>query len=262
MSYFYETDLTTIHNGDCIKVMNGMYLDEQFVDLVITSPPYNNSRQSGSMKNHEVRYDIHMDNMTNEEYSLWLRKIFNCYDKVLNKNGCVTFNISYGSENTEAMFLAISQIITYTKFTIADVIIWKKKSALPNNVSPNKTTRITEFIFVLCRKEEFKTFNTNKKVESVSKTGQKIYENVFNFINAKNNDESNDLNKATFSSDLVHSLLDRYYVGGIVLDNFSGTATTSFACQERNIKSIGIELSTKQCEYSVNRLRNTQTRLF
>lgn len=42
------------------------------------------------------------------------------------------------------MWLTIADILRNTNFTIADSIIWKKKSALPNNVSPNKLTRITE----------------------------------------------------------------------------------------------------------------------
>ena len=50
----------------------------------------------------------------------------------------------------------------------------------------------------------------NKDVDSVSKKGQTIYTNVFNFIEAPNNDGSCDLNKATFSSQLVRKLLLMY----------------------------------------------------
>ena len=73
----------------------------------------------------------------------------------------------------------LAELIQKTEFTIADHIIWKKKSAFPNNCSPNKLTRITENVFVICKKEDFRTFNMNKKVVSVRKTGQKMYENIF-----------------------------------------------------------------------------------
>lgn len=46
------------------------------------------------------------------------------------------------------MFLALNRIIQ-TGFTIADVITCKKKSALPDNKSPNKDTRICEFVYVI-----------------------------------------------------------------------------------------------------------------
>lgn len=86
----------------------------------------------------------------------------------------------------------------------------EKRSALPNNVG-NKLTRITEFVFVICRKDEYKTFNINKKVKSVRQdTGQKYYENMYNFIEAPNNDGACKLNKATYSSELCLQLLEMY----------------------------------------------------
>ena len=39
-----------------------------------------------------------------------------------------------------------------------------------------------EPVFVICRKNEYKTYNANKQVKSISSTGQKYYENVYNFI--------------------------------------------------------------------------------
>ena len=139
-------------------------------------------------------------------------------------------------------------------------IIWKKKSALPNNVSHNKLTRITEFVFVICRKDEFKTFRANKKVTKESKTGQKYYENIFNFIEAPNNDGANSLNKATYSSDLCLQLLNIYAnENTIVYDPFMGTGTTGIACEkfcrEKTMVCIGSELSDKQVEFSKNRLK-------
>ena len=134
---------------------------------------------------------------------------------------------------------------------IADTIVWKKKSALPNNVSPNKLTRIREFVFVLCRTKEYKTFNTNKKVKTVGKTGQLFYENVFNFIEAKNNDGSNPYNKATFSTDLVKQLLEMYSKNqtDIILDPFMGIGTTALGCIETGRNYIGFEISENQCNY-------------
>ena len=143
---------------------------------------------------------------------------------------------------------------------IADTIIWKKKSALPNNVSHNKLTRITEFVFVICRKDEFKTFNANKKVTKESATGQKYYENVFNFIEAPNNDGSCNVNKATYSSELCEKLLNIYATEkSIVYDPFMGTGTTAIACVKFNgmknsMVCVGSEISAKQVEYSKERL--------
>lgn len=86
----------------------------------------------------EGRYDVHLDTMTQNEYCDWCIDLFNQFDKVLNENGVILWNVSYGSDgtvNTESIgliWLAIADIIRNTSFTVADRIIWKKNSALPN----------------------------------------------------------------------------------------------------------------------------------
>lgn len=245
-----------LRNEDCFDTMKAM---KKRVDIILTSPPYNNSRTSGSMENHEVRYDIYLENKTNDEYIDWSIDLFNEYNRVLQKNGVILYNLSYGNENPNVIWLLLSRILTDTPFMIADVITWKKKSALPNNVSHNKLTRITEFVFVICRKSEYKTFKMNKKVKSVSKTGQKYYENIFNFVEASNNDGSNPYNKATFSTDFVLQLLDIYAVkGSVVYDSFMGTGTTAVACVRRGLTCIGSELSQDQCNYAQKRVDEEQ----
>jgi DNA modification methylase len=250
---FYATKKSKLYNGDCMEIMRQLIAKKIKIDKVITSPPYNIIRPNSIDRG----YDLYKDGMSNDEYINWIIEVFNCYAELLNENGCIIWNMSYGTENTTAMNLCIAEIIKNTNFTLADILIWKKKSATPNNVSKNKMTRICEFVYVFCRKNEFNTFTSNKKIIGYREdTNQAIYENVFNFFEAQNNDRSTDINKATFSSEFVNELIDRYVLPtDIVLDNFSGTGTTMFACESRNRKGIYIELSEKQCEYSVNRLK-------
>ena len=256
--------LQRIFNENCIDTMNKMLEFDQKIDLILTSPPYNTGRPSNSERsrnNNEGRYDIHLDNMTQSEYCDWCVSLFNQFDKVLNQNGVILWNVSYGSDatvNTESIgliWLSIADIIRNTPFTVADRIIWKKKSALPNNVSKNKLTRIVEDVFVFCRKEEYKTFNCNKTVSSVGKNGQTFYNNYFNFIEAKNNDGTCKLNKATFSSDFCTQLLDLYAnQDTIVYDPFMGTGTTAVACKRKDLTCFGSELSQEQVEFANKRL--------
>ncbi len=148
--------INKLYNEDCFKTLKDMYLRRIKVDAIMTSPPYNTGRVTQtqrSIDNHENRYDIHLDNMDQEEYLSWSRRLFNDFDLILKENGVILYNVSYGAENNPSlMWMLISEIISSTKFMVADCIIWKKGSALPNNTSPNKLTRITEFVFVICRK--------------------------------------------------------------------------------------------------------------
>jgi len=251
-----------LYNEDCFKTMS--LLDKNSIDVVLTSPFYNTNKKAGDSRtllNSKVksyaytRYDKHVDNMTNEEYCDFTEKLFNEFDRILNANGCVLYNISYGSENTECMFKAVNRIIEKTQFTIADVITWKKKSAVPNNVSKNKLTRITEFVFVFCRREEFMSFYMNKEIKSYRKTGQACYENMFNFIEAKNNDGACEFNKATYSSELCEKLLKMYAPeDSFIYDPFIGTGTTAVACERLGLHCVGSEISSNQVKFAVDRL--------
>jgi site-specific DNA-methyltransferase (adenine-specific) len=241
--------MNKIFNEDCLLTMNREELQSN-VDLIITSPPYNTSRVGASDK-YSSRYDKYQDKMSDSQYCDWTVDIFNNYDKVLKKDGCVLYNLSYSSENPQLIWLVIADIIKRTNFTTADTIIWKKSNAIPNNVSKNKLTRIIEYVFVFCRKSEFKTFNANKKITGrIERTGQANYENIYNFIEAKNNDGSNPLNKATFSTELVKKLLNIYALpNSLVYDNFIGIGTTAKACLELGHGYVGSEISQSQIEH-------------
>lgn len=253
-----------IHNQDCMETM--IEMQKNSIDVILTSPFYNTNKKAGQNRTlsnsvmtnggyEYIRYDTHVDNTTNKEYDEFTVRLFEKFNDVLKKNGVILYNINYGSENTNGMFTAISSVVERTPFSIADVIVWKKSNAFPNSCSPNKLTRIWEFIFVICRKSELKTFKCNKRVTSLRKTGQKAYENITNFIEAKNNDESCPYNKATFSTDLCRQLLELYAPEkAVIYDPFSGSGTTAVACEELGLDFIGSEISKNQVEWSKQRL--------
>ena len=256
-----------IKNEDCFKTIDQLKkLDKKIVDVILTSPPYNTDRPFTSekcMENYEGKYDVHLDTMTQEQYIEWTINLFKGFDDILKKNGVILYNLSYGNDNKSymkksigLMWLVVAAIIKDTDFTIADRIIWKKNSALPNNVSHNKLTRIVEDVFVICRKSELITFNCNKQVKTISeKTGQKFYENIFNFITAKNNDGKCPYNKATYSSELCMQLLSIYASkDSLVYDPFMGSGTTAYACKQMGLPCIGSEISENQCKFAEERL--------
>ena len=267
----YTFNNTVIYNGDCFDVMK--QFDTGVVDIILTSPPYNTNKHAGKNtvikdlndKNgitSNIRYDMYIDNMTNDEYCDFTRKLFIEFDRILKSNGCILYNLSYGGENSECMFRAVNEIIIKTPFTIADTILWKKQNAFPNSTSSNKLTRTCEFIFVFCRKSEYHTFHCNKRITSYRDTGQACYENIQSLIEAKNNDEVCPYNKATYSSDLCTKLLKIYAPkGALVYDPFMGSGTTAVACEKMELISWGSEISKNQCEWAINRLKRQDTML-
>lgn len=258
-----------IRNEDCRKTMQYMIRKGIKVDYVITSPPYNNSKKSRTQKsvdNMEVKYKLYDDSKPFDEYVDFIVTVMNSTNKCLNVNGIILLNLSYANSielgnSAGRMIELLAEIEKKTEYCIADIICWKKKNAIPNNRSKNKCTRICEYIFVICRKNEYSTYKSNKKIINISGKIKKVvsYSNIFNYFEARNNDGKNPYNNATYSVEMVHNLLQMYVEdGAIVYDPFAGTCTTALACKKesRGISCICSEIDKEQCEYGKERLRN------
>lgn len=255
-----------IRNEDCRKTMQYMVRKGIKVDCVITSPPYNTSRKvrtEAEIKERKSKYKLYDDSKPFDEYVKFIVSVIRTCDDCLKKNGIILLNLSYANSVElgmigSSLIRLLYRIIDDTKFDVADIICWKKKSALPNNRSKNKCTRICEYVFVLCRKSEYMTFNSNKKItKEIPEKGLKYYSNVFNFFEAKNNNGKNEYNNATYSVEMVHKLLEMYVQDeSIVYDPFAGTCTTEVACKQENrkISCICSEIDREQCIYGKERL--------
>lgn len=256
-------EFNKIYNQDCFDTMRDLVSDNKNVDIILTSPPYCTPNDDARMynerrfNNYQVHYDVFNGFESTEQYREWSVQLFKWYDKVLAKNGVVLYNISYTTSNPELVYFVLYDIMTNTNFTIVDCLSWKKNSALPQNMNPNRATRVCEFVFVFCRASETQTFFANK-----TKVGVKYKDLFTNFIEAPNNDildsSVNSLNSATFSTGLVLQLLSRYAKkDSIVYDSFMGTGTTAVACKQFGCSYIGSELSSAQIALANKRLTNT-----
>jgi len=250
-----------IHNGDCLEFMEN-YSDN--INLIITSPPYNMTKRPGGNAD-SGRYDEYEDWKEADEYLDWSVDLFHNFDDCLVKDGVVLYNFSYSIENPTFPYQLVAEIAKRTNFVLADTIIWKKKSSIPYPASPNRLQRIFEFVFVFVRENEMNSFTTNKQVSTISKTGQKYYTPIMNFIEAKNNDgATKEINQATFSTDFVTQLLKAYAKpeeSFVVFDPFMGTGTTAKGCIEYGCSYLGTEISKKQCEYAEKRIKKSADRI-
>ena len=172
------------------------------------------------------------------------------------------YNLSYSAENIALMWLTIAAIMERTNFTVADCIVWKKASAVPNSESTNKLTRICEFVFVMCRKSELGTFCCYKEKGIQRPNGQQHYKNYFNYLEAPNNDENCPIHKATYSSLLCRKLMLLYtQEGDTIYDPFMGTGTTAIACIKEKRNYIGFELDKGYFDKSIERIKAEQAQL-
>ena len=264
-----QIKLNRIYNEDCRTTLKKLIKQNKKVDLVLTSPPYNissGSNTKGSVERYCSKYAEYNDHLSNDEYVSFLLSCFKLFSKVIKKNGVVLCNISYSSSvtannNCTEMLRLIYKVTEETDLMVADLICWKKNSALPDNRSSNKLTRICEFVFVFCRKSEYLSFKMNKKVTKYNeKTNMRFYEVLYNYIEAKNNDGSCEYNKATYSTEFCEKLLNIYArlqngKSCIVYDPFMGTGTTACACKKLGISFLGSEISKDQVKFSFERIK-------
>ena len=238
-----------IYCGDTVETMGK--INDGTIDLILTSPPYLASIRNDNHKYPGAKDQI-KDNQSVDDYLEWIIDNFKQYERILKKDGVIVFNFSYTTFNPSLPYFLINEVFKHTDFRIYDTFAWKKKSAMPVSGHPNRVTRIVEMVYIFAKTPYFKA---NKTVSSVSRTGQKYYNNYYNFIEARNNDGKVEGHEATFSTDLASFFIDLYSKENeIVLDNFSGTGTTPYASSKMNRQYIGIDLVEKFCEYARERV--------
>jgi len=246
-----------IYCGDTVEEMKK--INDKSIQLILTSPPYLASIRKDNHKYPGAKDQI-KDNQSVKDYLRWIVNIFKEYERILTDDGVIAFNFSYTTFNPSLPYYLISEVFENTNLEIFDTLAWKKKSALPLCGHPNRMTRIVEFVYIFSKKPNF---SANKKVTTISKTGQKYYDTYYNFLDAKNNDGKVEGHEATFSTEFASYFINLYSKeGDVVLDNFSGTGTTAYAATKMNRQYIGIDLVEKYCEFARKRLDTLRRDIF
>ncbi len=248
----------SVYNGDCLEVME-KDLKKVKVDLVITSPfyglgknPYHGKKANNSL------YNNFNDDMPEDEYLIFMLKVFMQYERLLVNDGVILWNMSYSSKNAILPYKLMVEIDRNSRFTVRDTIIWKKSHANTFQTSPNNLSRICELIFVIARKGV--VFKTNKpKGLYNEKLKQQFYKDQRNFIKTPGTRDihKNIKHKATFPLRLVYQLLEMYArPGSVVMDNFMGLGTTGRACINKGFEFIGIEIDELYYKYALTWLND------
>ncbi len=221
---------------------------------IITSPPYNITSKRKDVYYNNGYSDI--DGLTESEYLRVRVNEFMQFSRILEDTGVICYNISYHNENPILPTLLMTKIHKETDLTIADIITWKKSTAIPFQTSSTKLSRVCELVYIIVKKDFLHEFKTNKQVSKINeKTGQKFYKNYTNLIEAKNNDGIKCKLKASFSEELVTKLLDIYFPEeSLIYDPFMGIGTTARACKKYNRNYLGSELDKEHFNISISLL--------
>jgi len=245
-----------IYNKDCIEGL--LSLDNDSIDLCITSPPYNIGMDYGEGPNKDL--------LPWKDYFLWCEKWIKEIFRVLkpNRRFCLNHYLSCGNKNKRvAPLMELNQIAINIGFNHHALAIWEDstrsrltawgsfmKASAPYIQSPY------EGILILYKgewKREDKGISTISKedfIEAVSGIWK---------IHPEKKVIDHPAPYPTRLPTICINLLS--YKNDLVLDPFMGTGTTAVACKQTDRNYIGFESNTTFWENSVKRVNNTKVLL-
>ena len=232
----YKDSKGMLFNGDCLEYLKKM--EDNSIDLIITSPPYNLGKFHHTNNHHFQAYSEYDDNMPEELYQKWQVEILNeCY-RVLKEGGSILYN--HKNRIREGLQITPYEWILKTNFIVKQEIVWQNGS---HNFDKIRFYPFTERIYWLAKSPKTKLNNV------ISHT------DVFTSSEWKPQGTEKEFKRA-YPEQMVKDLISCFEESKIVLDPFSGSGTTCKVAKEMGKTFIGIELGKEYFEMSKNRLEN------
>jgi site-specific DNA-methyltransferase (adenine-specific) len=244
---YFSTDNVKIYNDDFLSTD---CVEENTIDLIVTSPPYNV----------DVKYNSYNDKMPYNLYleftCKWLEKAF----RLLKDDGrfCLNIPLDKNKGGQQSVYADIITIAKSIGFKYHSTIVWNEQNisrrtawgswlsaAAPYVIAP------VEMIAVLYKRKWKKDSGSGKsditKEEFIEWTN-----GVWTFMGES---RARVGHPAPFPVELPKRCIKLFtFVGDTVLDPFLGSGTTLIACVLTNRKGIGVEIDRNYCEIAKNRL--------
>jgi len=259
-------NLSVIQN-DCVVGMDA--LQEKTASAIVTSPPYNIG----------IKYNKHQDNLPNDAYLSWLRKVFLSCERVLRDDG--HFFLQMGGTSVDPLIpWRVLSAAQDAGFTLQNEIVWVKSVTVgeqsfgqfkPIN-SKRYLNHTHEYIFHLTKRGDVPVDRLSVGVPFVYASNIKRFKvlrtesdkrcrgNVW-FIPYETVQSNRDRGEhpATFPVALPEMCIRLAGIPkkSLVIDPFAGTGTTLIACQKLGMSGLGFEISEKYCKFANRRLRES-----
>lgn len=218
-------------------------MPDGFVDLVVTSPPYNTGGKSLSTGDF---YKDYKDNLEDIEYKNFIFNNVKELIRVTKYYVCYNFQIL---SNNKKIYL---EFMNEFKDNIKDIAIWKKQAVA--QIQKGKMATGYEFIVIIGKDSsmnfEYNNFPENNYVPNIQTWHKK---------------ESIKGHGATMPVEMARYFVEYFSKkGDLVYDPFMGTGTTAIASILQNRNYIGSEITSEYIDIANKRLEPylTQQTLF
>jgi len=253
-----EVDVSGIVNkivcGDSETILKAF--PDNFVDIIVTSPPYNFGLKYENDKNKDALYW--------QDYFDKLNKIWKECFRVLKPAGRLCVNIQPLFSDYIPTHHIISKQLLESGLIWKAEILWEKHNynckytAWGSWKSPSMPyLKYTwEFIEVFC-KESHKKVGDSSKIDITGDEFKKWVYAKWDIAPEGNMKKYN--HPAMFPEELAARLLKLFsYQNDIVLDPFNGAGTTTLVANKLGRRYIGIDVSEEYCKTAEKRLESEQ----
>ena len=243
-------------HGDCLTEMQTLIEEDVKVDLILTDPPYNISKENDNRdrskmdspimrRKKPINYDFGTwDNMERKEFLEFTNEWYNLCVQLLRDGGAMISFFSKEDVNFLGWIGKEYDMRTRTVFT------WHKTNPVPSFRKVNYLSSC-EYAWIGSKGDVGWTFNFKQQKE------------MHNFYETPNKSSYGVTKHPTEKPVKMFEHLIEIHSNpnDLVLDCFMGSGTTGVACNNTNRDFIGIELDREYYDIAVERINDKQARL-
>lgn len=230
-----------IIQGDAFDILKK--IDNNFVDLGITSPPYNKGGKHKGWLVKNVKYSATNDNIPEKNYQEQQIKVLDEIFRITKPGGSFFYN--HKTRWTQGKMLHPIEWLQKTKWTIRQEIIWDRMIAA--NIRGWRFWQIDERIYWL-----YKPINENK-IGKELKSKHALLTSIWRFPPERKNGHPAPF-PLFLPARIIFSVLDN--MEGVVLDPYVGSGTTCLAAKLLGANYIGIDISKEYVRDAERKLKN------
>ena len=246
---YFRHKKTVLFQGNSL---NNELFDKEFIDLIVTSPPYNVG----------IDYNSNDDELSYEQYLLfsevWMQ---NCYNwSKTQARFCLNIPLDKNKGGHRSVGADLTKIAQKVGWKYKTTIIWNegnisrrtawgswKSASAPVVIAPVE-------LIVILYKDEWKKTNGSKISDITGDEFKNWTQGVWVF-----NGESKKRigHPAPFPKELPYRCIKLFsYQNDLVFDPFAGSGTTLIVAENTQRKAIGVELDSSYCELIKKRIIN------
>jgi site-specific DNA-methyltransferase (adenine-specific) len=256
--------LNQITEGDCVAIMR--HFEDKSVDLVVTSPPYDNLRDYNG-------------------YSFPFEAIARELFRVLKYGGVAVWVVGDATINGSETGTSFRQALYFMEigFNLHDTMIFRKKNPVPQ-IYRKRYSNEFEYMFVFSKGSvithnpltisclhaglelngtTYKNYSKREQVRGKPAKPvkqRKMRGNIWEYVVGKNKeDQEAKSHPAPFPCQLAADhILSWSNEGDIVLDPMCGSGTTCKVARQLGRRYIGIDISAEYCQLAKDRVNRAE----